>query len=929
MERLSVRTLTILAETNTVPPSIFQNRYFWITIVAAIAACAFGYFFGLKSSHRLGNRYQSILENQIDFITRFTSGGELTYVNDAFCQYFNQPEDRLIGQPYTMTIHEEDRKTVQAALSAITAAHAEVALDHRALLSDGTIRWNHSNYRGLFDQDGTLVEIQSSGFDITDLKDTERALRNSQDKYRRYIDNAPDGFFVIDLEGRFLDFNDAMSSITGYRTEELFDRTLFDLISSDVTTEAIDRFKQSLFDSEINVELAFTKKDGSDFDLSIDVLGISEDRLTGFCRDVTERNIAKRVRRESQRQKLNILESITDAFIAFSRDWCFTYLNQKAEELLRRSRDDLIGNNVWQVFPEFSGTNFDHKLHEALENQTPVEFIQYYLQFNTWFEIQSYPYEEGLSVYFRNITTRIQAEEELRKAKNDAETANETKSEFLANMSHELRTPLNSIIGFANVLQKNKGNHLNEKELDYLQRIHYNGNHLLDIINNILDLSKIESGRAELEVSPVRLDQLVEEIIPQFEEQVSSKKIQLLLDSPPSLASILTDLGKMKQVLINLIANAVKFTDEGSVTVRIECEETYRIPLRIQVIDTGIGIPENRLTSIFDAFQQADSSTSRKFGGTGLGLTISKNLCEMLGHSLSVESETGCGSTFTIALNPSCDDSVQTRSSDIASETTEESKRLTSSPSPPTERFDGKRILIIDNEIESRGRLTDYLRDVGCQVTVVESGEDGLPIAKNEKPNLIVLDLILPGMNGWEVLIEIKSAAELRDIPVVVASVIAKEIRGVNLGLVDLLDKPLKQDELIRVMNRNLRDRIGNILILDENDSERRFMTEFLADESIAIRATASVKEALAIMSSFTPNLIVLTHENGDREFLNTIRHDPRYSGIPTVVVTKNEFSDHEMEFLNDGAMAVVQKGAEFENRLKQIVRQVLLNRIG
>ncbi len=511
---------------------------------------------------------------------------------------------------------------------------------------------------------------------------------------------------------------------------------------------------------------------------------------------------------------------------------------------------------------------------------------------------------------------------ELRAALAAAEQANRAKSDFLARMSHELRTPLNSVIGFAHVLEKNKAGNMRPQDLSYVERIAANGRHLLSLINGILDLAKIEAGRMETEITQVALGPLVDDVVTQLTGVLRDRPVQLLTEVPRKVRPIATDEAKLRQVLVNLIANAIKFTETGSITVRV-ITNADATPHRIDVIDTGIGIPADRLDAVFQPFEQADNSTTRKYGGTGLGLAITRSLCGLLGANLTVSSAVGSGSTFSVVF------SAVARDTGAPPPRPSAPRKVVAHPAPVAQPvgLEDRLVLIIDDDPDARTVLSQYVQDAGCRVLTAASGTEGLRLAAAHRPDIITLDLMMPEMSGWSVLRHLKSDPALERIPVVVVSIVAGDSRGSVFGAVDLLDKPCTRDDLVAALRRNVRPTPTRVLLVEDDPDARAVMLHHLQDQGhIDARTADSGITALQTLATFVPHLILLDVMMPTMDgvtFLTHIRKDPRYARIPVVVVTAKELSAEEHDRLAAQTLEIVQKGDDVEAALHRALEQV------
>ena len=395
------------------------------------------------------------------------------------------------------------------------------------------------------------------------------------------------------------------------------------------------------------------------------------------------------------------------------------------------------------------------------------------------------------------VSQRKQAQEELLKAKHVAEEASRAKSTFLANMSHELRTPLNAIIGYSEMLEEEARDSQNKASIGDLQKIQFAGKHLLSLINDVLDLSKIEAGKMPLHLENFDLKQIIGEIITTLEPALDKNQNTLSLKLSDEIGVMRADLTKVRQILYNLLSNACKFTNHGSITLRVNRQEEHGQDwIHFEVSDTGIGIDAKQKQNLFKEFTQADVSISRKYGGTGLGLAISYRFVQLMKGRISVESELGSGATFLVSLPAQ----VMVETGDAAH--AEESVALP--VATPVTKRDRDTILVIDDDPAVRDLMSRFLSKLDFNVVVAGSGEEGLRRAKALEPTIITLDVVMPGCDGWEVLNRLKADPQLSQVPVIMVTIVDNEAMAVKLGATNYLVKPVDRERLATVIKQHI-----------------------------------------------------------------------------------------------------------------------------
>ena len=884
--------------------------------------------------------FRRLIENASDLISIISPEGKTTYQSPALTRLLGYKREEMIGIDVFNYICEDDREaTAEKFLFMIDNPGTSVSTEFRFLHKNGTWRYFEAVGTTLSPDsaaDGVVVNAR----DITERRQAEEALRQSEEKFRLLIENSSDVAAIIDPTGVTLYQSPSSERVLGYHPEDVVGTSSFDRVHPEDRLR-VSKVLRSAFENPGTTHIAeFRYKAKDDTWRILEATGRTldpDDAMAGVIinsRDVTERVEADRELRIQKALLEAQGEASIDGILVVSDDGRILSYNRRFVELWRIP-DEIIESRSDEAALDFV-------IEQLSDPQAFVERVEYLyshpdeesrdeigLKDGRVFDRYTAPIDSeegeyyGRIWFFRDMTAEKRRTQEVEHARQEAEiakiqaeSANRAKSQFLANMSHELRTPLNAIIGYAEMLVEDaEGAGFTQCVAD-LGKIQTAARHLLGLINDVLDLSKIEAGRMDVYIEEFDVRSMLENVRSTIEPLVQSKQNELRIEPCGELGKMCSDPVKVRQILFNLLSNAAKFTENGVVTLEADRKDAMIV---FKVSDTGIGMSKDQLDRLFQPFTQADASTTRRYGGTGLGLTITRRFAQLLGGSIQVESEVGGGTSFTISL-PAVSDLAEPRAESAP-------PRPTSAASNGTAPL----VLVIDDDPVSCDVVQRMLTREGFRVSCVYSGSEGLERAREDNPDLITLDILMPETSGWEVLARLKADTSTADIPVVIVSVLGEQKLGYAMGAADYITKPIDRERVLRTVTRHLPrspESDNPVLLLVEDDaSTRDVLQRTLEREGWNVSVAENGRQGIERLSEVRPSMVILDlmmPEVDGFEFIEELRMHPDWDGIPVVVLTALILSDDDRRRLNGRVEKVIRKGEMRRPELVAEIRRLL-----
>ncbi|BAY98880.1 two-component hybrid sensor and regulator [Tolypothrix tenuis PCC 7101] len=795
--------------------------------------------------------------------------------------------------------------------------------------------------------------------DISDRKQTEEILATYTRELADLYNNAPCGYHSLDVDGRFVNINDTELQWLGYTYEEIIGQHFIDYIteaSRPVFLASYPQFKERGWVKDLEFDMIC--KDGTILPVLLNATAVKDEDGTFISSrssifDIRDRKQAERELQESRTMLRLVLDTIPQR--VFWKDCESRYLgcNPSFANDCQQTPDAIIGKTDLDLtWSEFA---YLYRADDAFVINTKTAKLGYEeptVNLNgeqIWLRTSKVPLTNstgeviGILGSYEDITQRKQAEEQLQHTNQQLAHANvelaratRLKDEFLANMSHELRTPLNAILGMSEGLQEGVFGEVNERQIKAISTIERSGKHLLELINDILDLSKIESGKLELQLSDVPARTLCDASISFIKQMALKKNIGLSTRIADNLGNIYVDDRRLRQVLINLLSNAIKFTPEGgSVRLEISLEEAEEANspssphICFSVIDTGIGICIEDINKLFQPFIQLDSSLNRQYNGTGLGLALVQRIATLHGGTVSVSSKVGEGSCFTVRIPYNTNDPLSTMQ--------------VTAPSP-SHRLpaDNTQVLIIEDSIPAAEQITRYLTEMGMQPNVYPRGEGSVDEALRIQPAFILLDLQLPNLSGWDVLNQLQNNPQTKEIPVIIISVVDERTKGLAQGAAEYIVKPITRQQFQATLEKlqyipshdstalivapQAAAKSPLILLAEDNQANIDTMSGYLESRGYRLILAKNGQQALEVAKFQQPDLIVMDVQMPVMDGIEAMRHlrqDRQFDHVPIIALTALAMPGDRENCLDAGANEYLSKPIKLK-QLAVTIQQLL-----
>lgn len=783
------------------------------------------------------------------------------------------------------------------------------------------------------DDVGRLAQAMASMSDsvrekVGELEETQLQLRQKSEFLESVLENIPAMIFIKDAtELRFLRFNHAAEQITGLSADEVIGKNDFDFFPTSEAKAYVEADRETLRGRSVVIigDETITHKDGTKRILNTRKVAIRDQdgkpvSLLGIAQDVTEVRRAAADLEFNEKRLRSIVETAAEGIITIDSDGEVLTFNRAASEMFGYAPAEVVDHDVKMLMPEHIRSKHGDSLRHYVVTGESSGIIGNAVEVTamrrdgTTFPMRLSVAEAAVDErriftgVVRDLTTEKEYERRILESRRLAEEANSAKSNFLATMSHELRTPLNAIIGYSEMLVEDaeQGEEMPDLAED-LGRIRGAGRNLLSLINDVLDLSKIEAGGVELDVTKFSLRQLITDVVntarPLVEKRGNSFVVSIDDDA---IDQVRSDSTRVRQILLNLLSNAAKFTSNGTVWLEVRTAEDAVNGARDMVYDvrdTGIGITSDKLERIFEPFLQADASTTREYGGTGLGLAISKSNCALLGGEISVESKLGTGTCFTVRLPAALE---------LSDGHAEESPGALENTS---ERLDRSNlVLVVDDSDAGRALMANQLRRLGYEIAEASSGIEGLALARKLRPGAIILDVMMPELDGWSVLRLLKAEPDLADIPVILCTIIDARGTGMALGASEYLLKPVSRRQLKTTLSKYCMNPPCNLLVVEDDLPTRDIFCRTARNQGWNVAEAATGHEALSQIEKLVPDVILLDlmmPELDGFEVVEALQRKEAWQNIPVVVLTAKDLSKADVERLNGFVAEIVAKSNE------------------